>query len=351
MVNSIPLVAARPAILVSGSDQGVSTNLLNLTVEEAISGPARCEIILNNWSSTASVGFLYLDRAIIDFSKDIEVLFSNIPIFKGRISAIEAIFPEDLPPQLLISAEDRMQDLGRSPNSRIFNDVTLTDVFAAIAGDHGLAAELDFHGPHLSIVAQLNESDLTFITRLSEQYNLRVRVFDRTLTVRSRQGIGSAINLTLGRNLRSFRVQADLAEQHSRLTVSGWNVRAKETIHQETTDVIIQSELNGGDGGASILRSAFGDYKELLSVEQTDDEQAMALSQAAFLQQARRFVTGSGITDGNPKLRAGGFVKISNLGGNMFDGRYALAHVCHCFDHTSGYTTDIETFRAEIGRI
>jgi phage protein D len=169
------------------------------------------------------------------------------------------------------------------------------------------------------------------------------------LKVRPRKGTGAAINLTLGRNLRSYRVRADLAEQQSTLTVTGWDVGYKERIRQETTDALIQTELNGGESAASLLQVAFDDNRGHLFFEQIDDEQALALSQAAFLQRARRFVTGSGLTEGNPKLRAGCNLKIIGLG-EMFNGRYAVSHVSHRFDLSAGYTTDIETFRADIGR-
>jgi len=350
MVPTNPIITLRPSILVSGSDQGVSATVLSLTVEEAISGPAQCELTLNNWSSGKSPGYLYSDRAILDFGKDIDVRFADVSIFKGRINAIEAIFSEGVAPRLLISAVDRMQELGTNPTTRFFSDVSLINVFSLIANEHGLTPEFDFNGPHFPILTQLNENDLAFITRLSEQYNLSVRIFDQTLKVCPRKGTGVAINLTPGRNLRSYRVRADLAEQHTSLTVSGWDVRAKESIRQETTDALIQTELNGGDGSASLLRNAFNENKEHLFFEQIDDEQALTLSQAAFIQRARRFVTGSGLTEGNPKLRAGCIVKIKGLG-EMFNGRYALSHVCHRFDLSAGYTTDIETFRADIGRI
>jgi len=219
-----------------------------------------------------------------------------------------------------------------------------------IANEHGLSCEFDYNGPHFRILTQLNETDLSFITRLGEQYNLSVRIFDRTLKVRPRKGAGAAINLTPGRNLHSYRARADLAEQQSTLTVTGWDVGYKERIRQETTDALIQTELNGGDGAASLLRNVFDENKEHLFYEQIDDEQALALSQAAFLGRARRFVTGSGLTEGNPKLRAGCNVKITGLG-EMFNGRCAISHVSHRFDSSAGYTTKIETFRADIGRI
>jgi len=344
------LISMRPSVLVDGSDQGVSTNVLSLAVEEAISGPAGCEITLNNWSAGKSPGYLYLDRSILDFGKSIDVRFADVSIFKGRINAIEAIFSEGIAPRLLISAVDRLQDLGTNPTTRFFSDVSLSDVFSVIASDHGLTAEIDLNGPQFPILAQLNETDLAFITRLGEQYNLSVRIFDQTLKVRTRKGAGVPINLTLGRNLRSYRVRADLAEQPTGLTVSGWDVRAKEIIHPETTEALIQTELNGGDSAASLFRNAFDENKEHLFFEQIDDEQALALSQAAFLQRARRFVTGSGLVEGDPKLRAGCIVKIKGLG-EMFNGRYAISHVCHRFDLSAGYTTDIETFRADIGLV
>ncbi len=60
------------------------------------------------------------------------------PIFSGRITGIEARFPEGGAPSLTVLAEDRFQDLRMTRRTRTFTDVSDADVATQIAGDYGL---------------------------------------------------------------------------------------------------------------------------------------------------------------------------------------------------------------------
>jgi phage protein D len=337
----------RPSIKVNGEEVDLSARLLSLKVEESISGPARCEIVLNNWQSGANPGYLYLDRAVLNFGMTIEVVMEDISIFNGHIRSLEAIFPEIDSSSLRIYAEDKLQELGMTQGTRSFSNTTLESVFGVIANEHELFPDIDVDGVLLPVVTQNNESDLAFLTRLSEQYDLSVRVLSSALQVRQRQRNGNSLELVLGRNLRSFRVGADVGGQRTKVTVSGWDTNSKVRICEESADHVVQAELGWGTSGAHLLHHSFGDKKETILLEQTTRQQARALSEAAFRRRARHFVRGLGVSYGNPNLRAGGWVEISNLGGGLFNGKHTLQRVCHSYDLT-GYVTEIETCRAGV---
>ena len=98
--------AARPSIRIDGElkDALGDLALQSLLVEETTLGLFRCEANFLNWGPKggSDVGFLYFDRAVLDFGKTISVEFgppsSNGPVFSGRISGIEGQYPPARPP-------------------------------------------------------------------------------------------------------------------------------------------------------------------------------------------------------------------------------------------------------------
>jgi phage protein D len=344
------ILSPRPTLYLEGQVcEAASNDLIHLSVEEALNKPARCEAILNNWGANPNPGYLYLERDLIDFGKHLLVSIEVSSIFNGRISAIEAIYPEGTPPQLRAIAEDPLRDLQMTRRTRTFSEMSLTDIIGRIASDHGLGLLIDIPSFTLN-VTQLNESDLAFLTNLCERFALRFRISDQALEVLGDLASGDPVSLAFGSSLRSFRVLADTAQQCSSLTVSGWSVNEKNVIDYRETGDTIQGELSTGQtSGADILSSSTGTREEFIAYQSSSSEEIQAMAEAAFAGRARRFVTGSGLVEGDPRLRAGGLVNITGLGGPMFNGQYALTRVCHRYDRSSGYTTEIETCRPSIG--
>src|SRR5690606_31118178 len=81
-------------------------------------------------------------------------------IFEGRITALEGRFAGSRPPELLVMAEDRLQDLRMTRRTRTFEQVSDADVIRQVAQAHGLQADVSVSGPTHRVVAQVNQSDL-----------------------------------------------------------------------------------------------------------------------------------------------------------------------------------------------
>ena len=80
-----------------------------------------------------------------------------------------------------------------------------------------------------------------------------------------------------------------------------------------------------------------------------DSQEAQSLAEAHYRRVARRFVTGNGVADGDPRLHAGTKLQLKGLG-QLFDGKYYVTRVRHLFDLAQGYRTAFSVERPGIGQ-
>ena len=349
--------AARPTLRVDGQAQNeLTANLLqSVMVEETTRGLFRCEASFRNWGpKNTDSDFLLFDGTLLDFGKTFSVEFGPPsvagPLFAGRIMGMEANYPQQKPPELLILAEDRFQDLRMERRTRSFADVTDADVFRRIAGQHGLTPQIDVDGPQYRALAQVNQSDLAFLRERAAAIDAQIWVDNRTLYAQARsRRKTSEVTLLYQSNLLEFSVLADLAHQRTSVKVCGWDVGNKEAIEETADKSVLGAELEGLHGGSEILGRALASRIERIAtgVPLSKDE-AQAMAKARYRERARRFVTGTGLANGEPKLRVGTLVTLQGLG-TPFNGKYYVTRARHTYDQTSGYRTDFDVERAGTG--
>jgi phage protein D len=271
-------------------------------------------------------------------------------VFNGRITAIEAQYPQQQPPEATLLAEDRFQDLRMERRTRTFEDVTDADVVHQIAAQHGLTAEVDADGPTYRVLTQLNQSDLAFLRERAIAIDADVWTEERTLHFQARQRRnGGTVPLRYGGNLLEFSILADLAHQRTAVRVSGWDVGNKSQIDVEAAESVIRGELNGQRSGSAVLDGALAQrYERIVTAVPLSEAEARAMAEARYRERARRFLTGMGLTDGTPAIRVGTIVELSELG-RPFDGKYTVTVTRHTFDRTHGYRTAFEVERPGIG--
>lgn len=350
--------AGRPSITLDGRDRpGLSSGLLSLLVEETTAGLFRCEARFGNWGgNNGDVDFVYFDRRVLDFGKTIVVEAGEGDtagrIFEGQITGLEAHYPQKRPPEILVLAEDRLQDLRMTRRTRSFEEVSDSDVMRRIASDHSLRPDFDLDGPTYPIVVQLNQSDLAFLRERARAINAEVWVEADTLraVVRSRRDAGS-ITLSYGQGLLEFSVLADLTRQRSSLFVSGWDVAGKERIEHEATENVIRNELNGGQSGSAVLQSAFGSRAErIVHLVPLSLQETRSQAEAHYQLMARRFLTGQGIAVGDARIRVGSRVNLQGLGA-LFNGEFYVCEVRHTFEGEQGYRTYFRVERPALGAV
>jgi phage protein D len=350
---------ARPTITLDGkANESLRQGLLALMICEDTQGLYRCEATFGNLSGKSDgIDFLYFDRQTIDFGKAFRIQLQDDLLFEGRITGMEARFPSKSPPELVVLAEDALQDLRMTRRTRTFVDQSDADVFNKIADDHQMGKNVQLTGGSYKVLAQVNQSDLAFLRERARAIEAELWVATDasgkpTLNARTRgdRATGTPVKLGWRNELTELNVVADLAGQRTSVLASGWDVSAKDKVTHTASDSDLGSEIGNDESGASILQAKFGDRKESIAhgVPFTQQE-AEARAKAYFKIQARRFVVGHGVARTNGNLRVGTFVDLDGLG-PLFNGKYYLAEVRHRFDGRCGLRTELEVERAGLGR-
>src|ERR1041384_3141266 len=90
------ITAARPRFPVDGQERAfLSEGLIGLTIHEDVDGLFACEATFGNWGNVEGrIDFLYFDRRMLDFGKSFAIAIGTDRLFDGRISGLEARFPD-----------------------------------------------------------------------------------------------------------------------------------------------------------------------------------------------------------------------------------------------------------------
>src|SRR5690606_22706539 len=113
----------------------------------------------------------------------------------------------------------------KSQKTRHFEDTTLGEVFGKIAGDHGLAPAIDpaLASRRIAYVAQTEESDIHFMTRLARRFDALAKPANgRLVVVRhgdGRSGTGALLGAISLRPGDVTSVRASLADRPRHGTV------------------------------------------------------------------------------------------------------------------------------------
>ncbi len=351
------LYASEPTISIEGRvEADLAMQLQSLLVEETTAGLYRCEMTLMNWGNhEGSIGFLYFDRRKLDFGKKLKVETgvgtSRGTIFEGRITGMEGRFVGTRPPEILVMAEDRLQDLRMTRRTRSWENASDADVIRQVAQAHNLQADVSVSGPTHRVIAQVNQSDLALARERARAAGAELWIEGDTLKAKTRTARGAgSLTLTYGQGLLELAIAADLAHQATGFTVAGWDVASKQGVHPEATASVVQGELNGGTSGSEILRQAFGTRKQQVVHDlPVNENEARALAEAHFARAARRFVLGNGVAEGDARLRVGAELELKQVG-PLFEGKYTVTRVRHTFDRANGYRTLFSVERPALGR-
>lgn len=344
---------ARPAILLDGTENvELGRRLLTLSVLEEQAGLFRCEATFANWGEkSGSVGLLYLDRQSLEFGKGFTVRYGDRAIFDGRIMALEGNFPEGAAPEITVLAEDRLQDLRMTRRTRSFADKRDADVVRQLAADHGLQVDVELDGPTHCVLAQVNQSDLAFLRERCRATDAELWIEGKTLYIKPRaKRTSSQVELVYNSGLRSFRVCADLSQQRSTVTASGWSVDGKCVVRHDSTDSALGAELDNHESGASVLRAKLAERKEVLAqAALASDAEARVRAESHFRQLARRFVCGEGVAAPNALLRTGAQVKLTGVS-SLFEGKYYVSETRWLFDEL-GLRVEFRAERPGLGGV
>ncbi|TVQ32927.1 MAG: phage late control D family protein [Geminicoccaceae bacterium] len=269
-------------------------------------------------------------------------------LFRGIVTGLELVAQGSHPPQLVVLAEDALQTARLRRRSRVFADVTLDDLVARIAQDHGLRVVSAGLDQAVGTEVQLNETDLGFLRRMCARFDVDLQIVGDELHVAPCHAVDrGALSLDFGDRLVAVRALADLADQVSAVTLSGWDPAAARSFEVESSATALGP--GAGRTGAMVLAAVLDPRREHGGpVSVASRAEAQAIVDATHRRRARRFVTVEGTATGDPRLRVGSEVVIGGIG-PRFANTYYVTHTQHRFDRTSGYLTEFRAACAFFG--
>ena len=281
-----------------------------------------------------------IDRHPFDIGKRIEVKLgerdglSTTTLFTGEIVTLEPRFGAgDV--QLLVRGFDRSHQLLRSRHVRTFQNQTSSDIVSKIVREAGLTAKCDSSGAPHDFMQQDNETDWQFIWRLADRVGFEFVVLDQDAHFR-KPAPGPAAELEWPTTLHSFHPRVTAVQQVQQVSLLAHDPKTKQVI-----DVAASSSHPIAQIGVdrSTVAQAFADATLHVATEpvKTQDE-AQALTQALLDKLANGYVAAEGVSDGNPKIRAGTTIKVTGVG-QKFTGTYRVAHATHVLRGGRTYET------------
>lgn len=266
----------------------------------------------------------------------------SLPIvLKGVITEITTDFPEGGAPELTIAGYDHGFSMTIGKNKRTWSKKR--DSFAAteIAKFHNLGSNIE---PTIDVQIQIEqnqESDWEFLKKLAKRnhFELYVDEHDTLHFTRPNKKQSAIVKLEYGKALYSFRPEANLAGQISRVEVYGWDLRQ----NQQIVGVANAGEEYGrtGTSAGQFLRAFGPDPKKqpTLRIRQPVRSQAEAqkLAKNTLNERAEKFLTGDGECIGLPEIRPDRNVQLDRLG-SSFSKAYYIQQATHKID-SNGYRT------------
>jgi phage protein D len=354
-LSELAVYTARPTVRIDAEAYPiVSESIVAMEMTEREGGLSALELRVGNWASNPSGGvdFAFEDDSILKLGATIAIYSGDErapqEIFQGVITGLEAIFSDAGAPELIVLAEDALQQARMTRRTVTHTDATIAALARDLAGQLGLTPVITGLSDNIGVQVQLNESDLAFLRRMLARYDGDLQVVGRELHVSPRGDVRRGqLELRFNGQLRRARALADLAHQVTEITVSGWDAAQGRRITGRSTGA--HAGPGAGRSGADLLHQTIGERAHHIGhLAVTDSAEAQALADAAFDSRARQFVTIEGTAEGNAALRVGSHVSLHGLGGR-FDNTYYVVRTCHRFDLQRGYETDFTAECAFLG--
>ena len=259
----------------------------------------------------------------------------------GIITEITTNFPDGGSPELSVSGYDHGFALTVGKNSRTWTKAQDSDAAAEITSFNNLDAKIETTSEKHAQIEQNQESDWEFLKKLADRNHFELYVDEHSTLHfgKPNDKAGPVVRLVYGQGLLSFKPQANLAGQISKVEVYGWDIKNKKAIIGTAT-AGQESGLNGQSAGQYFDKLVRDPQKRpVLRMRQPVFTQSEAdqRAKAALNERAKQFLTGEGEAIGLPELRPDRNVELADLG-VPFSKTYYIQQATHKID-SGGYRT------------
>ena len=212
----------------------------------------------------------------------------------------------------------------RQKNSVGYENKTLKQIAKEIADKHELSLVGEIADIRVDRITQNQERDLTFLTKLAEQYGYIFKIAENNLVfydVSKLKGAKST-QIFYKTDLSHINLREKTSQKYKAVQVSYFDPKKRKTVKASARNESVQK----------------GDTLKI-TARCSDRKQAIIKAKAA-LSTADTKIEGSIELSGNPYLIAGLNIEIKGIG--HFSGKYHIKQARHVIDRASGYKTYCE---------
>lgn len=345
-MNETALINVRPVIRVEGEENSdLGQALTSCVINLPLNGFAHAELTLTNWVATGETGAPCYGFQEVGFGKVVEVLMGedgSTPVFSGEITALEERYGGGVP-QLVLLLQDKLHLMARSRNSRVFEEQSPDDIVTSIADESGLTADVNVS----SVTAtfhQVNESDLAFLTRITANFGIALRIEGTALRARPEEPDAEPLEISALDSALKVRLIADLNHQPTSITVNGFNADNNETV-SELSDTLASPPQ--GLTAVDVLDELSWEGDEIVSQPFPRSQgEAEGFAKAHFTRMAKRFISGDIRCIGEPTMKSGREMILEGVS-PRFAGTYQVINCVHRFDAATGHETHLKINRPD----
>lgn len=335
---------AQPILKIGGSKASdkLMEDLMEISVEESLHQPAMFTIAINNDYFPGS-GEPWQHESQFSIGKKIEVSFKSSTtedtefsteneekVIEGEITAIESNFTENAQATMIIRGYDAGHRLHRGRHNRSFQDMTDSDIVNKIIGEVGISSgTVDSTSPAHKYVFQQNQTNMEFLRERAARNGYELFVQDGKLNFRKPKA-DDTLSLTWLEDIHSFRVRVTSSEQISSVEVRGWDYKEKKAFVSQASSAKLVTETDFGKGSST--SSSFSGKPSSPKVIVVDKpffvaKEGDVIAQALCNELGGEFVQADATAEGNPKIRPGRVVKLSDMG--KYSGKYYVTETHH----------------------
>ncbi|MDY6919736.1 MAG: phage late control D family protein [Pseudomonadota bacterium] len=339
-------INARPSFVIGGEERAdLQEAITGMVINLPLTGCAHGELTLTNWGTPEgqqTPDFLFAD---IGLGSEVEIRMGDpqpATLFRGEVTAIEEQYGDGAP-TLALLLQDRLHHLARARQNRSYEDQSPDDIVQAIASEAGLQADVQVSSI-TDTWHQLNESDLAFLLRLLGRFDIALRLEGNTLRARPEQPDPQPLALDAQDSALQVRLMVDLNHQPLSSTSQGYNLGTDAAVEHRSEAL---SPAPAGTGAADTLAQLGWPGEEVVPHPFPRSQgEADAYAGAHFHRQAKRFVQGELVCQGEPGLKSGREIELSGVSPRL-RGTYQVVHCSHRFDNQSGFETHLKVNKAD----
>lgn len=342
----MPKYISKPLLKINGVEASVDLleDILHISVEESLHLPAMFTLIIRNdfylgrsedttWKhhskfaigETIKIGFTSSTTEDPNFSTE-----DTGYVIDGEITAIETEFNEKSQAPIIIRGYDISHRLHRGRYNRSFQNVTDSDIVNQVIGEVGISSGTVTSTSIVHEYAfQENQTNMEFLRERAARMGFELYVQDGKLNFRQPTK-DQELSLKWLEDIHSFRVRVSSAEQVSSVEVRGWDYTNKQAIVSTASSETLLTSNASGKGSAASKK--FSTNPKMIVVDQPvfSSKEAQKIAQSLCNELGGEFINADASGEGNPKIRPGKVVKLTNMG--HYSGNYYITETHHLFN-------------------